>query len=80
MDVMEQVKGKRGDIYKDEEEDEERNSKIICGVCTRQHFNILCVSLGLVLMVVIITLVSVILTRSSDSGLFIRIFNIMIYS
>ncbi|KAF7692326.1 protein FAM151A [Silurus meridionalis] len=52
----------------DEIEDEEKIPKTILGICTRQQFNMLCVAVGLVVLLIIITVTSVVLTMNSGSG------------
>ncbi|XP_062843358.1 protein FAM151A [Trichomycterus rosablanca] len=64
---MDETKEKREESHEDEDDDEEQNTKRILGIFTRQQFTMLCVAVGLVLLLIIITVVSVVLTKSTDS-------------
>lgn len=68
---MDEMEKKSNKSQTDEEEDEEKEPKAILGILTRQQFTMLCVSVGLVVLLLIITVPSVVLTMSSGSGKFL---------
>lgn len=49
----------------EEEEEENKQPKTIMGIFTREQFIMLCVAVGLVLLLIIITIPAVIVTQSS---------------
>lgn len=55
----------------DEEKNEEQEPKTILGVFTRQQFTMICVAVGLVVLLIIITVTSMVLPIDSGSGKFL---------
>lgn len=65
---MDELKKKSNERQQDVKEDEEKEPKTILGVFTRQQFTMLCVALGLLVLLLILTVTSVVLTMKSGSG------------
>ncbi|KAK2868223.1 hypothetical protein Q7C36_000094 [Tachysurus vachellii] len=64
---MDERKKKSNNSQEDEEKDEEKEPKTILGVFTKQQFTMICVAVGLVVLLLIITVTSVVLPINSGS-------------
>lgn len=66
---MDERKEKSNESQQDEEEEDgEKAEKTILGIFTKEQFTMLCVAVGLIVLLLIITVTSVLLTTSSGSG------------
>ncbi|KAL7842026.1 hypothetical protein SRHO_G00237150 [Serrasalmus rhombeus] len=65
---MEEKKDEREENKRDEGESEEKRAKTVLGIFSREQFIMLCVGVGLLLLLTVITVTSVLLTMNSGSG------------
>ncbi|TRY87537.1 hypothetical protein DNTS_007092 [Danionella cerebrum] len=62
------MEDKKQENYEDDEDGERKEEKRILGIFTREQFNMLCVALGLITLLLIITLTSVFVSRKADAS------------
>lgn len=69
----ERKQNEMNESQQDEEGDEEKEPKTVLGILTRQQVIMLCVAVGLVVLLLIITVSSVLTTKSGSGTFLVRV-------